>query len=298
MPGSLASIDRSRSSEWAALAACALLAIAAIGLLVRLAWLLVPRGDAVLDTPSARIAAPAANGAGASSVSKWHLFGNTPARPGAGTAATSLSLILRGTLADHDPESGIAVLSDSFRGERAYRAGETLSQGVKLARVYADHVVVVRGGVEETIKLARDENLAPSDIVRAPPGASGAASRRANPGAAAALANAPAARASSSVRDTIEALRRNPEDLARRVQIAPVFDGGKLSGVRVSSSTDAALIGQLGLRQGDLVTAVNGSPVDSLARGQQIIESLRTASSLRVTVLRNGKPTDITVDLK
>jgi len=93
-------------------------------------------------------------------------------------------------------------------------------------------------------------------------------------------------------------LRQNPDELVRRVQIVPVFDSGKLSGVRVSSATDAALINQLGLRPGDVVTAVNGSPVDSLARGQQIIESLRSASSLRVTVMRDGKPTDVTVSLK
>jgi len=43
---------------------------------------------------------------------------------------------------------------------------------------------------------------------------------------------------------------------------------------------------------------VNGAPVDSLARGQQIVEGLRNASSARVTVLRDGRPTDITISLK
>ena len=46
------------------------------------------------------------------------------------------------------------------------------------------------------------------------------------------------------------------------------------------------------------VTAVNGAPVDSIARGQQIIEGLRNASSARVTVLRDGRPADITISLK
>jgi S1-C subfamily serine protease len=55
---------------------------------------------------------------------------------------------------------------------------------------------------------------------------------------------------------------------------------------------------QIGLRAGDVVTAVNGAPVDSLARGQQIIESLRKAASARVTVMRDGKPTEITISLK
>ena len=58
------------------------------------------------------------------------------------------------------------------------------------------------------------------------------------------------------------------------------------------------LINQIGLRAGDVITAINGAPVDSLSRGQQIVESLRSASSARVTVLRDGKPTDITISLK
>ena len=57
----------------------------------------------------------------------------------------------------------------------------------------------------------------------------------------------------------------------QRVQIAPVLDDGKLSGVRVSASgADAALLAQAGLQPGDVVTAVNGQRVDSIERGQQI----------------------------
>jgi general secretion pathway protein C len=76
------------------------------------------------------------------------------------------------------------------------------------------------------------------------------------------------------------------------------MDGAKLTGVRVAPGSDAALIGQIGLKSGDVVTAINGAPVDSLARGQQILESLRSASNARVTVLRDGRPTDVVISLK
>jgi len=82
------------------------------------------------------------------------------------------------------------------------------------------------------------------------------------------------------------------------VLIEPVLDGGHLTGVRVSAGADATLLSRIGLRAGDVVTAINGSPVNTLARGEQIVDSLRTASSARVTVLRDGKPTDITISLK
>ena len=302
MPRGFANIDRRRSSELTALVTCAALGALAVWLLVRLVWLLVPRSDAALDTSTARVGTGNNGPAPALSVAKWHLFGNTPPRPGFGpqAPATTLAMILRGTLADRNPAAGIAVISDGERGERAYRAGEMIGSGVKLAAVYPDHVVLVHEGVEETLKLTLDQNLAPTDIVR--PGQNKAVAKNIAGTTSTTSPSSPGSaqnvRASSDLQQTLERLRQNPDELAKRVQIMPVLDGGKLTGVRVSAGTDTALMNQLGLRAGDVVTAVNGAPVDSLARGQQIIESLRKAASARVTVMRDGKPTEITISLK
>lgn len=302
VPTGFATIDR-RSFELTGLASCAVLGAIAVWLLVRLIWLLVPRSDAALGDASLRVGVGDQSPAPAQSIAKWHLFGNTPlAGSGPGASATTLAMMLRGTLADRNPASGIAVIGDGERGERAYRAGEEVAGGVKLARVYPDHVVLLHDGVEETLKLVRDQNLAPADIVRPASAGNAAGSHsnatNANSTSATSPAGAQTTRVPPDVQQTIERLRQNPEELARRVQIEPVLDGGRLTGVRLSAGADTALMGRMGLRAGDIVTAVNGSPVDSLARGQQIVESLRTASSARVTVLRDGRPTDITISLK
>jgi len=292
-------MDR-RSFELAALASCALLGALSLWLLVRLVWLLVPRSDAALDGSATRIGSADAGPVPAQSIAKWHLFGNTPLRAGSGpgSPATTLAMILRGTLADRDPAAGIAVISDAERGEQAFRAGENIAGGVKLARVYADHVVLVHEGVEETLTLTRDQNLQPANIVR--PLSNSARSARANAaaGASSSPATSQTTQAPADWQQTVDRLRQNPDELARRVQIVPVLDGGRLTGVRVSAGADIALVNQLGLRAGDIVTAVNGAPVDSIARGQQIVDSLRNAASARVTVLRDGKPTEITISLK
>jgi len=273
----------------------------AVWLVARLVWLIVPRGDDALDIATPRVGA-GSGPAPAQSIARWHLFGNTPARPGAGPGApaTTLAMMLHGTLADRDPGSGIAVISDGERGERAYRAGEDVAPGVRLARVYPDHVILVHDGAEETLRLTRDQNLMPADIVRPPSPAGPRASRTGGGGAASssAAATTGTARAPADWQATVERLRSDPDELAKRVQIVPVLDGGRLTGVRLATVRDAALLERLGLRAGDVVTAVNGAPVDSIARGQQIVESLRSAASARVTVLRDGKPTDITISLK
>jgi len=297
----LASIDR-RSLEWTALATCAVLGALAVWLLARLIWILVPRGD--LGDAPLRVASGDAREAASTSLAKWHLFGNTPvAATGAGAVAQSM--ILSGTLADRDPAAGVAVI-DAGDGEKAYRAGETIGAGIKLARVYPDHAVVLRDGVEQTLALTRDRNLQPAEIVRQPTpgktrGARTATSSASSPPPAAANANGArqAAHASPQLQQAISRARTNPEELASRLQIVPVLDGGRMTGIRLSAGgSDASLMNQIGLRPGDVVTAVNGAPVDSIARGQQIIEGLRNASSARVTVLRDGRPADITISLK
>jgi len=295
----LASIDR-RSLEWTALATCALLGALAVWLLARLIWILMPRGD----VGDAAMHVGPADTAAAMSIAKWHLFGNTPVAA-TGASGAMQSMILRGTLADRDPAAGVAVI-DAGDGEQAYRAGEAISGGIKLQRVYPDHAVVLRDGVEETLTLTRDRNLQPTEIVRQPAagGARAARSGTTNAPSSSAPANAAANGASQTVhaspqlQQTIDRARQNPEELARRLQIVPVVDGGRMTGIRLSAGTDTSLMNQIGLRPGDVVTAVNGAPVDSLARGQQIIEGLRNASSARVTVLRDGRPTDITITLK
>ena len=97
----------------------------------------------------------------------------------------------------------------------------------------------------------------------------------------------------------MEAIGGSPADVARNVRIDPVFNEGRISGVRVSSANgDAALLGKLGLRPSDIVTAVNGVSVDSIERGQQILQSLKNAQDVRVTVTRDGTPAEITVRLQ
>lgn len=297
----LASIDR-RSLEWTALATCVVLGALAVWLLARLIWILVPRADP--GNASLQVASGDARGAAAASVAKWHLFGNTPVAA-TGSSAIAQSMILSGTLADRDPAAGIAVI-DAGDGEKAYRAGDAIAGGIKLARVYPDHAVVLRDGVEQTLALRRDTNLQPAEIVRQPApggvrrvraGAPGA-SAPAGAGSMGASTAGQTVHASPQLQQTIDRARANPEEIAKRLQIVPVLDGGRVTGIRLSAGADSSLMNQIGLRPGDVVTAVNGAPVDSIARGQQIIEGLRNASSARVTVLRDGRPADITISLK
>jgi general secretion pathway protein C len=94
-------------------------------------------------------------------------------------------------------------------------------------------------------------------------------------------------------------LQIDPAELARQVHVEPVFENGKIAGARLSAGGNiGALMSQAGLQPSDLITTVNGTPLAGLSNPQQFMDNLKDASSLQVTVLRNGKPATLTLTLR
>ena len=47
---------------------------------------------------------------------------------------------------------------------------------------------------------------------------------------------------------------------------------------------------------GDLVTGINGTPLDDPARGMEILQTMNSATEVTVTVERNGQSTQISIN--
>jgi type II secretion system protein C len=93
-------------------------------------------------------------------------------------------------------------------------------------------------------------------------------------------------------------LAMDPAKLAQQMHIEPVFENGKISGARLSGGGEVgALMNRAGLSPADVVTAVNGKSLTSLSDPQSFMDNLKNSTSLQVTVLRDGKPATLTVNL-
>jgi S1-C subfamily serine protease len=53
----------------------------------------------------------------------------------------------------------------------------------------------------------------------------------------------------------------------------------------------------LGLRPGDLVTAINGTPLDDPQRSQEVLNTIQTSDRATVTIERGGQKEDITLNI-
>ncbi len=209
-------------------------------------------------------------------ITNAHLFGAPPQelRDGANAPQTSMPLVLTGIIAGNDPQNGLAILGQSAQSAKVYAVGDNVPGGAKLHSVYTDRVVIDRNGQLESLALPRQTSP------NAPP---------------------PSAAALPNENPSIERMRRmiteQPGLLTDVMRPQPVIDHGRMNGFRVYPGRNRMAFMRLGLRPGDQVTAINGTPLDDRDRSDQILHTLGSSSEARVTVIRNGQSQDLTLNL-
>jgi hypothetical protein len=83
------------------------------------------------------------------------------------------------------------------------------------------------------------------------------------------------------------------------MRTVPSFDSaaGKLRGFRAFPGRNRQIFSKLGLKSGDLVTAINGTPLDDPQRSQDVFNTIQTSDHVTVTVERGGQKQDISLNI-
>jgi general secretion pathway protein C len=289
---SIASLSKGRGSD--SLPALLPLLVSA-GLVVLLAWQLVQLtwtligASGTTSEPAASPSTQSGPGAAAASTAvdiqaivNAHLFGvagdtgPTETDP-TEVATTRMNLVLAGTIANIDPKLGYAIIGESSSSSKVYSVGKTVTGGTTLDAVYPDRVILNRGGKLEALLLPKQfkGGGAPPPVARNLRGGEG----------------------SSGVGDQLRTMaQENPEAITQILRPQPVFANGQQRGYRVYPGRNRQQFAKLGLRPGDLVTAINGMPLDDPSRGMEVMESMNSATEVTVTVERNGQSTQITIN--
>jgi general secretion pathway protein C len=223
---------------------------------------------------------PAARmGVNAQAVAAAHLFGTAVADPTTQdpdkAPLSSANLVLAGTIATQDPKRGIAIINDGGPS-KVYAVGENVN-GATLHSVYLDHVILDRGGTLETLLLPR---LLVGGT-RAP--------LRAGLGPA----------RTEAVDNVRRMVQQDPGLLDQVMRTVPSYDNaaGKLRGFRAYPGRNRNIFNKLGLKPGDLVTAINGQPLDDPQRSQEVFNTIQSSNTVTVSVERGGQKQDITLNV-
>lgn len=192
-----------------------------------------------------------------------------PALPG--------SLRLEGVALAADAGRSVAFIRSGGR-QQAYRQGDTFADAALSVQLVArDHVILERRG--EVLRLNLHDQEAPASA-EPPVG-----------GWLAGLAQAAPSINQSNLAEALQAVDEamNLASLSEIVEIRPAQQNGRLIGYQLSPGLRLRDFVQLGLRTGDIVTAVNGIPLDDMAALQSLSGLLRDATEVSFSLLREGQ---------
>jgi general secretion pathway protein C len=254
-----------------ALAIAAQLALIVVGL----------AGRSRQSAPPAVAAQPPAPPLDVAALVNAHLFGNAAVQASADATnapPSTMPLVLVGLLATDDPKQGMAIIGESTQGAKVVSVGKQVPGGAQLHSVYTDRAIIDRNGALESVALPR--NTAGGVGVAPPP------------------APPPVANNNEAMVERMRKLVSDDPGLIMQVmRPQPVFAGGKMRGFRLYPGANRQAFARMGLRPGDLVTHVNGTPLDDKDRAQEIFNTLSSSTDARVSVTRNGRQQELVLNI-
>lgn len=260
--------------------------------LASLTWTLLPAPDEnmtgfVQPGPALTQTRSVSAKVSAASIERLHLFGEagkaapTVAATVVDAPDTRLNLKLHGVLASDNLVIARAIIADGKGLEDAYAVDDKLPGNAVLKEIHTDRIILEHRGRLETLRLPKDANTLVNNRVATSP----------------TMGGRPAAAISSSTEDTGALLRQyrdalvtDPQSVMELVRAEPVRDRstGKLRGYRVRPGRDRQLLSRFGLRAGDVVTSVNGIPMDNPLKALELMRDVTTLSQISLEVERNG----------
>ncbi|MDH5183108.1 MAG: type II secretion system protein GspC [Gammaproteobacteria bacterium] len=274
-------IEQDKLAQWSAFGLLILLSYsAAVTTWETVSLLRGPDDTVVIGPPSAQKTSrqtsrqpPAAGG----------LFGTAGSLQDAATAApdTSLNLSLTGVIAADDPSIALAFIRVAGGDEKSYAINEQVAGGAVVKEIHPDRVILSRNGRFETLRMPQSFG----GIVLQDETSPKSVSVENN--------TIQTTVTTQEVKQYKQKLLTAPNELAGLIRQRPVKRNGKITGYRLFPGSDRELFNRLGLKPGDIVTAVNGLPLTDPASAMELYGQLPTMGQLSIKLERGGQPMDL-----
>lgn len=289
--------------------------------LARLFWLIIPEPQIV---PAAvALTAPSSGGMEAQSVNIQELkalqiFGEAQQATSAESAVTAtpaienetvdtkLNLVLVGVIASSEESSGRAIIAANGQQD-VYGPGAELpvGKGVTLAKVLDTRAILNNNGVFESLWLYQENDGSRSRVTINYPAPDQTASRSwpdesdtladNQPPAMFADRNQGSEMRGPAENDVSAEISRNISDV---VAMSIHREGGQVVGYKIRPGRDAEQFTALGLQPDDIVTAVNGMPLNNPGKIMEIYKNMSNATSANLEIKRGGSVLSVDVVLQ
>ncbi len=199
---------------------------------------------------------------------------------------TTLPLQLLGTVVDKKGGRSFAIIQDKgTREQDIYFPEDQVIEGVTLASVDRNRVVLLRNGREEILEKTTERVESPK-------------TRRARPRSA---ARAPVSKQNDITvrkvgnnnyvmdRREVEGVLKDFNKLLTQIRVVPHFSNGKPDGFKVFNIRPNSLFMKLGMVNGDIIKRVNGLDITGPEQALQMFTQLRDESRITIDLERFRK---------
>lgn len=201
---------------------------------------------------------------------------------------TRLKLKLWGTAPiAGDEESSYAVIEDEKeRRQKLYKVGDTI-QNATVKMILRNRVVLSQLGKDEILEMEKVDEKAPPTtsafvprpMTSTPPTTS-------------------ARRRISLSRTQVDDAMNDITELMGQITIQPHVEDGEAGGMILSNIKPNSIFRRMGLRNGDVLTAVDGQPITTVDQALKLYEDLKSSDSANVEIKRKGRPTTIEYSIR
>jgi len=194
---------------------------------------------------------------------------------------TDLNLELWGTVTG-PPDKAYAIIEDKKNKKQGlYQIGDSI-QNATIKTILRKKVVLNVNNKDEILEMADANSATASKSSRrsrqtpepstSQPSQSGNDSQKIN-----------------LKRSLVDDAMKNVNDLMRQVKIRPHFKDGKPDGLMLSSIRSGSIFKKMGLRNGDVITSVDGQQIESVDDALQFYEHLNSATDIALELKRRGQ---------
>ena len=199
-----------------------------------------------------------------------------------GLKETDLKLRLWGTVTGQD-EAAYAVIEDTkSREQNLYRAGDTIQNAI--VKLILREKVVLRVEDRDEI-LAMEENRGTTAGGRAGQRDIRSISRTSTP----TLPVSSYARKIKLSGNQIQNAMENLGQLMQQATLRPHIEDGQAAGISITGIKPNAIFRKMRLRNGDIITGVNGNAIDSVDDAVKVVEQLSSGSNIQLQIKRRGR---------
>ncbi|MBU4054293.1 MAG: hypothetical protein KKA41_07975 [Proteobacteria bacterium] len=205
---------------------------------------------------------------------------------------TELKLKLWGTVIGVPADNSYAVIEDTkYRIQTLYHQGDSI-QDAAIKMILRGKVILRVNDRDEILEMEKVQDSGPdSRRMESPEMADSAPIRSMSPAV-------PQSQKVSLDRAEIDNALENVTDLMQQVKVMPNFDNGSPDGFRLSGIKTDSLVRKMGLRNGDVITGVNGNPIRTMEDAMGFYQQLSGAPNVSLQIKRRGRERNIEFNIK